>query len=610
MTRLQRLGSACVFAMMLAACEGGLFGDEGVNGPSGFAGATALGGSLSSAGVPGASAGALNGAGTGQGGAAVSAAGAGGAGSTTGGASAGTDTGSGGGVIAGSGGTSGGAGGATAGTAGAAVGGSNAGSAGTSAGSGGTNAGSGGTSAGSGGTSAGSGGSVNTTPLGITVTTQNVDVQGKGTVFNVADDYFNDGLVPATPVANFGCHSQITTVVNDDGSLDVAWLDYANGKGRPWALTAPGTIYITHIEAALTSATTQSTGLSSYKLLGFTKDTAGAFYVAYNKDHALKNSTQGDPNNINGNELHVAKLSGGNVAWDQLVFGNQDNKAEASLGDPGGAASGVLGYDPTNQRLVLYVGHSMMWMPTRHQAGFLRLLNPASGAVIAPAGNDIIHFGAGWWYSHNFNQRLLIDGGNYYVLAHGDAYSRQLGFARWSVGGYTNNNATDFDQSYWTITGNVGDNNTSAQTGQFARLANGKFVIVHTTAQGRSARDVRVVLANAATGAVDGAGARWLTTNQGTVQATMPKVEQLGDQLLVTYALWDSTKKHELVWYAALLDTALATVAAPQVISNVEFVDAAPLVRFKAGPNAGTVGWVSGNSSHTLAVRVASLRYD
>jgi hypothetical protein len=593
---------------MLAGCEGGLFGDE-ASGPMVVAGATGLAGSVSSAGASGAAQSGGGSDGSGQGGAG-NAAGAGG--SSGGAASAGTAA-AGGGVIAGNGGMSAGAGGSAAGAGGttAGTGGTPAaGSGGMSAGSGGTSAGSGGTSAGSGGTSAGSGGSANTTPVGITVTSQTVDVQGKGTVFNIADNYFNDGLSPATPVANFGCHSQITTVVNDDGSLDVAWLDYANGKGRPWSLTAPGTIYVTHVDAALTSATTQSTGLSSYKLLGFTKDAAGAFYVAYNRDHALKNSTQGDPNNINGNELHVAKLSGGNVAWDQLVFGNQDNKAEASLGDPGGAASGVLAYDPTHQKLVLYVGHSMMWMPTRHQAGFLRLLNPSSGAVLAPAGNDVVHFGAGWWYSHNFNQRLLIDGGNYYVLAHGDAYARQLGFARWSVDGYTNNNSTDFDQSYFTIAGGVGDNNTNAQTGQFARLSNGKFVIVHTTSQGRSARDVRVVLASAATGAADANGARWLTTNQGTVQATMPKVEQLGDQLLVTYALWDSTKKHDLVWYAALLDAELATVAAPRVIPGVEFVDAAPLLRLQAGPNAGKVAWVSGNSSHTLAVRVASLRYD
>lgn len=480
---------------------------------------------------------------------------------------------------------------------------------GANSGAGSSNGGSSSAGSANGAGSSNGGSAPNGPPTGITVATHDLAVNGMGTVFNVADNYFNDGLVPPTPVANFGCHSQITAVANDDGSLDIAWLNYASGKGKPWALPTPGMIYITHVDAALGTATTTASGINSYKLLGFTKDADGAFYVAFNKDHALKTSTQGDQNNLNGNELHVAKLSGGNVAWDQLLFGNQDNNADATPGDPGGAASGVLGYDPLNKRLVLYVGHSMMWTPTRHQAGYLRLLNPDSGAVIAPAGDDILHFGAGWFYSHNFNQRLLIDGGNYYVLAHGDAYARQLGFARWSVANYTGKNATDFDQPYFKIDGNQGDNNTNAQTGQFIRLADGRFAIVHTSSQGRGARDVRLVFANGTNGTADAASARWLTTNQGTTHATMPKVEQLGDYLLVTYALWDSTKGHQLTWQATLLDTAGATVAAPKALPDVEFVDAAPLFRFKGGPNAGRVGWVSGNAAHTVSVRVASLAF-
>ena len=476
------------------------------------------------------------------------------------------------------------------------------------AGSGNSGAASGGSANGGSNNNGGSGGSApNGPPTGVTVATHDLSVNGMGTVFNVADNYFNDGLVPATPVANFGCQSQITAVANDDGSLDIAWLNYAGGKGKPWALPTPGMIYITHVDAALGTATTTASGINSYKLLGFTKDTDGAFYVAFNKDHALKSSTAGDQNNLNGNELHVAKLTGGNVTWDQLLFGNQDNNADATPGDPGGAASGVLGYDPMNKRLVLYAGHSMMWTPTRHQAGYLRILNPDSGAVIPPAGDDILHFGAGWFYSHNFNQRLLIDGGNYYVLAHGDAYARQLGFARWSLANYTGKNATDFDQPYFKIDGNQGDNNTNAQTGQFIRLGDGRFAIVHTSSQGRSARDVRLVFANGTNGAADAASARWLTTNQGTTHATMPKIEQLGDYLLVTYALWD--KGHQLTWYATVLDGKGATVAAPKLVPDVEFVDAAPLFRFKGGPNAGRVGWVSGNAAHTVSVRVASLAY-
>src|SRR5262249_24231546 len=158
----------------------------------------------------------------------------------------------------------------------------------------------------------------------------------------------NDGLIPATPVANFGTQSQITAIANDDGSLDIAWLDYTNGKGHPWAVDSSSPIYLTHVDAALATATTTASGVSSYKLLGFAKDASGASSRAYNKDHAFKSATKGEPNNLNGNELHVTKLSNGAAAWDTLIFGNQDNSQEATLGDPGGAASGVLGYDATN----------------------------------------------------------------------------------------------------------------------------------------------------------------------------------------------------------------------------------------------------------------------
>jgi hypothetical protein len=133
-----------------------------------------------------------------------------------------------------------------------------------------------------------------------------------------------------------------------------------------------------------------------------------------------------------------------------------------------------------------------------------------------------------------------------------------------------------------------------------------RFLIVHTTSQTRAARDVRLVFANANTGATDGDGV-WLTTNQGTAHATMPKVELIADHVLVTYAIWD--KAHNLAWNAAVLDEKLATVVQPQALTGVEFVDSAPLFRFRGGPNAGQVGWVSGNPTHTLRVNVASLKY-
>jgi hypothetical protein len=119
---------------------------------------------------------------------------------------------------------------------------------------------------------------------------------------------------------------------------------------------------------------------------------------------------------------------------------------------------------------------------------------------------------------------------------------------------------------------------------------------------------VRLVFADGDSGAADGAGAVWLTENGGNTHATMPKVELLGEYILVNYAAWTSGS-HDLTWYATLLNDSLAEIVPPTVMPGVEFIDSAPLFRFAGGPNAGKVGWVSGNASHTLTVGVVSPGY-
>jgi len=439
-----------------------------------------------------------------------------------------------------------------------------------------------------------------------------------GKAFNDAEDFFDDSFIPPSPLANFGSQVPIIPVVHDDGSLDVAWLDYTGGKGKPFALPAPGMIYITHIEPTLGTGTTVATGISTYRLLGFTIDPSGAFYIAYSADHPFKTDIKDDPNNVDGNELKVAKSTSADFTskvWDTLVFGDQDNIKDASKGNAGAAGSGVLNFDATNQKLVLYVAHQMAWGDdgadngTRHQAGYFGYFDPATGMQTKAGGSDPKHTGAGWFYSHNFDQRLLIDKGVAYTLAHGDAFERQLGFSAWTLDSYTKKNSTTFDKSYFTIAGDEGDNETDTETGQFIKLPDGRFVIVHTTAQGRSARDVRVVLADGTTGATSSEA--WLTTNTGNIQATMPKVELLDNLFLfVTYGLWDSTKRtnKNIDWYWLALNPAdLKPIGNAKAPAGVEFVKSAPLFRFSGGPHATAVGWVSGNSMHTLSVNVATL---
>lgn len=447
------------------------------------------------------------------------------------------------------------------------------------------------------------------TPAGFSVTSKAIALGGGGKMFSLRANFFDDGFVPANPVSNYGFPSPIISYVNADGSVDVAWLDY-NGAGGTSAggLSTPQAINITHVNPDLSTGATTATGLVSYKLLGFTKDTAGAYYIAYTADHPFKNAIAGDANNVNGNELKVAKSASASFtsrAWDTLVFGDRDNKADRSKGNPGAAGSGVLAYDAVSQKLIMYVAHQMAWgvNGTRHQAGYLRYVDPANGAVIAPGGASD-DTGSAWFYSHNFNQRLLVDNGTAYLLAHGDAFPRQLGFAAYSYASYAQNDGTLFNQAYLAVDGAEGDNATNAQTGQFVKLANGNLAIIHTTSQGRAARDVRIVLASGANGATQSSA--WLTTNAVNVQAIMPKLESVGNNILVTYGLWNSSDRtnKSIEWHFALLGADLKVLSTSGPMAGVEFTADAPLLRFGSGPNAGRVGWVSGNDAGTMSVNL------
>lgn len=448
------------------------------------------------------------------------------------------------------------------------------------------------------------------TPAVFGVTSTVIAPGNGGKLFSVKANFFDDGFVPANPVSNYGFPNPIITYANIDGSVDVAWLDYAGTAGKnAGGLSTPHAINITHVNPDLSTGATTATGILSYKLLGFTRDSAGAYYIGYNADHPFKNAIAGDVNNVNGNMLKVAKSASASFTiplWDTLVFGDKDNHADGSKGNPGTAGGGLLAYDAAGQKLLIYVAHQMAWglNGTRHQAGYLRYVDPASGKLILPGGaSDFM--GTGWLYSHNFNQRLLMDNGTAYVLAHGDAYARQLGFLAYSYASYAKNDSALFDQSYLAIDGAEGDNATNAQTGQFIKLANGTFAVVHTTSQARAARDVRIVVASGVDGTTKASA--WLTTNTAGIQAITPKLEAVGDNIVVTYGLWKSADRtnKSIEWHIVLLDANLK-VLSRYLPTGVEFTADAPLIRFGGGPNAGRVGWISGNDAGTISVNLIS----
>lgn len=98
----------------------------------------------------------------------------------------------------------------------------------------------------------------------------------------------------------------------------------------------------------------------------------------------------------------------------------------------------------------------------------------------------------------------------------------------------------------------------------------------------------------------------WLTSNTGNMQAVMPKLEISGNNILVSYGLWDSTTRTNktIAWHFATVDTSLNLLSASDPVAGIEFIADLPLMRFSSGPNAGQLAWVSGNGQGSLSVNV------
>ena len=108
-----------------------------------------------------------------------------------------------------------------------------------------------------------------------------------------------------------------------------------------------------------------------------------------------------------------------------------DKGDTGAKGEPGTFSSGRLVFNPGTQRLIAYTGHTERYSDgVRHQGGHLVTVS-LTGTVGAIAGTLNPFVEPDWYCSHNFDQRLLVDGNNFYTLAHGDAYPRSLVFGRW-----------------------------------------------------------------------------------------------------------------------------------------------------------------------------------
>jgi hypothetical protein len=372
-----------------------------------------------------------------------------------------------------------------------------------------------------------------------------------------------------TVVSNYGHKPSVILTTNADNSSNVAFLN-ASGTG----------ISILSLDASgnLTSRIDPTVLQSATELIGFTRiPSDGSFAISYAKNSATNGTDF---------EYWISRVSpAGATVFSTLVFGTQNQTQVGSKGEPGSFSSGRLVFNPATQRLIAYTGHTQRWEDNiRHQGGHVATMSLAGVlTVINP-----------WYCSHNFDQRVLVEGNNFYTLAHGDAFPRALVFGRWqdAAGGTSFTGNTE----YFPISGTVGNNTTNTQTGGMVKLANGNFGVVYSTKLTRNNFDVRYVEITPA--GVAGTPA-WLTSYPANTFAIYPRIARYGDAAAI---FWEEVNGGAVVAVRTkLVGTAEANATGQSTVSDAA-VRLPAVYDIDSLPDGGIL-WASNRGAGSLALQ-------
>ncbi len=274
-----------------------------------------------------------------------------------------------------------------------------------------------------------------------------------GTPFERSND--NDG--PTSWAAQYGQAPEIMPFASSDG-LAVLFQDQATDA----------TAHVVHITQGASGYAVDATYdvESLGRIMGFTRDTAGNYYVATGVDEdAIVDATY-PPNDIHRPDIvRIVKFDvNGCVLMESDVDMERGKKKASSeiIVNPMVAATSRLVWGA--DRLLLVHGHNTepdaSIGGTRHQKAISTHLNALTGAVTR---TDTM------WVSHSFDQRAFYDGTGFVELHLGDAYPRAVTFGRYSdseaKGGYR----------IYRIKGELGANNTYTRLGGVVPLTDATY---------------------------------------------------------------------------------------------------------------------------------------
>jgi hypothetical protein len=310
------------------------------------------------------------------------------------------------------------------------------------------------------------------------------------------------GAASVTNRSNYGNKPSLVLMPAPGGSYDLAW--HSQGTIRIMRCSPEGTK-----QAEFTPSFIKNAGA----LLGATRlpDDKG-YVVGYSQDNSHGNRNS---------EFWIAGFTpDGTERFRTRIFGERNHKETNSKGGPGGAGTGRIAYNPRTKTIAFYLAHNQLFGDgVRHQGGFVGFLNEDGKRLSG---------GNGWFYSHNFDQRLIVANGDFAALAHGDAYPRALGFSRWPGSG----GKAIVNQTYHQIEGESGDNTTNAQTGGLVALANRKFAVVFASSNRREAHDVCLMILDESGKTVR---ERWLTNHEKGGGGSFPRIARDGDHIFVAW---------------------------------------------------------------------------
>jgi hypothetical protein len=359
-----------------------------------------------------------------------------------------------------------------------------------------------------------------------------------------------------TSVNRYGVRPQISVIGNSDNSCDVALYVSSTNKIQVLSFDSAGIKTNDITPAYITGAE---------GLLGLTKITGdGSFVVGFSKDNSF-----GD----NAFEFWITRFSStGTEAFTKSIFGSISADVVESEGQPGNAGSGRIVYNPATQRIGFYCAHTRLWDDmVRHQGGHIGFMDLQGEFYTANS----------WFFSHNFDQRLIVVDSFYFALAHGDAYPRKLGFSKWDD--IPPNGHRLINKNYLDIPGSVGDNNTNAQTGSMIRLKDGTFGVVFTTKIGRDNWDVCYTNINASGEPQD---TLWLTSYPQETFAIFSKIASYGKCMLIA---WEEVTDRVPKVKTFVLDTAGVVISYKRELDGAEL---SPFYDLVTVPN-GDILWAT-----------------